>query len=244
LNLRILVGVCGFPSRLEELEKVLDAVEVQRTFYNPPRVETAERWRKQAPGLTFTVKAWQLITHPASSPTYRKLPKAIREGLDPSEVGFFRPTRRVMEALERTMEIARALDARVVVFQTPASFRQKEENLRNMFAFFRNADREGRIFGWEPRGDWSPEVVRRVCEELGLVHIVDPFKGEHLHGDIAYFRLHGISGYRYKYSEEELRSLAKKVRGIGKDSYVMFNNTEMQDDAARFRKILLMRSPS
>ena len=113
-----------------------------------------------------------------------------------------------------------------------------------MFAFFRNADREGRIFGWEPRGDWSPEVVRRVCEELGLVHIVDPFKGEHLHGDIAYFRLHGISGYRYKYSEEELRSLAKKVRGIGKDSYVMFNNTEMLDDAARFRKILLMRSPS
>ena len=244
MNLRILVGVCGFPSRPEELEKVLDAVEVQKTFYNPPRVENAGRWRRRAPDLTFTVKAWQLITHPASSPTYRKLPKTFRESLDPSEVGFFRPTRRVMEALEKTMEIARALDARVVVFQTPASFRQKEENLRNMFAFFRNADRERRIFGWEPRGDWNPEVVRRVCEELDLVHIVDPFKGEHLHGGIAYFRLHGIGGYRYKYSEEELRSLAQKVWGIGKDSYVMFNNTEMLDDAIRFRKILLMRSPS
>ncbi len=238
--LRILVGVCGFPKGLEVLNESVDAIEVQKTFYKPPKLETAEKWRARARDVEFTVKAWQVITHPASSPTYRKAGLKF----EPNEVGFFRNTRTVLEAYERTMEVARALEARILVFQTPASFRQNEENVRNMLNFFRNVDRGGMLFGWEPRGDWRPDVVKRICEDLDLIHIVDPFKAEHLYGSLAYFRLHGIGGYRYKYSDAELSALAEKVEKVGKDVYVMFNNTEMFDDALRFRKILLMRGTS
>src|ERR671929_9964 len=49
-------------------------VEVQQTFYEPPRDATLLRWRRQAPlRFEFTLKAWQLVTHEASSPTYLRL---------------------------------------------------------------------------------------------------------------------------------------------------------------------------
>ena len=59
---------------------MLKAVEVQHTFYQPPRVETLAKWRAEAPrGFEFTIKAWQLITHQPSSPTYRRLKRALTE---------------------------------------------------------------------------------------------------------------------------------------------------------------------
>ena len=41
-------------------------VEVQQTFYEPPRDGTMRRWRALAPvDFEFTIKAWQLVTHDA-----------------------------------------------------------------------------------------------------------------------------------------------------------------------------------
>jgi uncharacterized protein YecE (DUF72 family) len=46
-----------------------DVVEIQETFYQPGRIEKYEKRRYDAPaGFEFAVKAWQLITHEASSP--------------------------------------------------------------------------------------------------------------------------------------------------------------------------------
>jgi len=69
----IKVGCCGFPVARKEYFKNFSLVEVQQTFYKPPRMETAFKWRSAAPPeFEFAVKAWQLITHAPSSPTYRK----------------------------------------------------------------------------------------------------------------------------------------------------------------------------
>lgn len=69
---QVRVGTCGFPEAQARLFRDFGILEVQRTFYRPPRVTTAERWRREAPtGFVFTLKAWQLVTHEASSPTYR-----------------------------------------------------------------------------------------------------------------------------------------------------------------------------
>ncbi len=49
-------------------------------FYEPPRDGTMRRWRAQAPiDFEFTIKAWQLITHDALSPTYRRLRSPLTE---------------------------------------------------------------------------------------------------------------------------------------------------------------------
>ena len=60
------------------------------------------KWRQQAPNdFEFTLKAWQIITHPASSPTYRRLsiPLAAREK---KGCGYFRQSDEVWIAWQRT----------------------------------------------------------------------------------------------------------------------------------------------
>lgn len=72
------IGCCGFRSSRESYYPLLPAVEVQHTFYQPPQLATLAKWRKEAPAdFEFTIKAWQLITHQSSSPTYRRLKREL-----------------------------------------------------------------------------------------------------------------------------------------------------------------------
>ncbi len=234
---RIIVGCCGFAGRQAEYFQKYDAIELQQTFYKPPQPSTAERWREQAPeDFTFTMKAWQVITHPASSPTYRKA-KIELDDAAKSRVGFFRPTDEVLDAWHKTREIADIVQAKFVVFQCPASFKPTDENVENLREFFRAIGPQPFDMGWEPRGQWPEDVVRELCEELGLVHVVDPFSAQPLAGDVTYFRLHGIGGYRYRYTDEDLRRLLDMCPG-GRTVYVMFNNVYMGEDALRFMELL------
>jgi len=92
------VGCCGFAKGRRQYFAHLKLVEVQQTFYRPPQPETAARWREEAPPeFEFAVKAWQLVTHSPSSPTYRRC------GLDiPPErkdrYGYFSPSAEVWQA--------------------------------------------------------------------------------------------------------------------------------------------------
>ena len=235
-KVEIKVGCCGFAVAQKKYFELFKVIEIQQTFYQLPEIKTAEKWRSAAPpGFEFTMKAWQLITHVPSSPTYRRL----RERIDPGKsdrYGGFRPTREVLEAWKRTSAFAKTLGASIIVFQCPASFRPLEQNVKNMRAFFGEIDREGFMFAWEPRGTWPDELIKRLCEDLDLIHCVDPFKNEPLFGAIDYFRLHGITDYVYTYTDKELEILRKKMSE--KPTYVMFNNNTMKEDALRFMKIL------
>ncbi len=229
------VGCCGFAQARAEYFAHLALVEVQQTFYKPPRLETAQRWRAEAPpDFEFTLKAWQLITHEPGSPTYRK---AQIEVAEPSRYGAFRPTAEVFAAWETTREIAAALEAKIVVFQCPASFKPTEEHKANLRAFFRSIGREGLTLAWEPRGPWGDDEVKELCAELGLVHCVDPFQRPPVHGEPAYFRLHGKGGYRYRYSDEDLVTLWEWCRQH-EEAYCLFNNVSMWDDALRFKEMI------
>ena len=234
---RVRIGCCGFRSSRESYYELLDSVEVQHTFYQPPLVPTLRRWREEAPaGFEFALKAWQLVTHLSSSPTYRRLKRPLteeqREG-----AGFFRPTGAVREAWEVTRECARALKARAVLFQCPASFKPTGENVEHMRRFFQGVERGRLVFAWEPRGGWPRELVKELCEELKLRHAVDPFSERSVTPGKCYFRLHGRRGWRYKYEDDELEELATMLPQRA-TSYVFFNNVEMRDDAGRFRRIV------
>ena len=233
------VGCCGFPVGRRRYWPELSCVEVQQTFYHPPREDTLRRWRQEAPpGFEFTLKAWQLITHPPSSPTYRRL----RMRIPPEQrhrYGGFQPTPEVLGAWEATRRAAEALGARLVILQCPASFRPTPENIRHMREFFERVERGGLVLGWEPRG-WPAEAIVEVCRDLGLVHVVDPFQGPSLWGDLAYWRLHGKGGYSYRYTEEDLAWLREQVPP-DRPLYAMFNNASMFEDARRFRDLLTAR---
>jgi uncharacterized protein YecE (DUF72 family) len=233
----IQIGCCGFPRSRKQYVSDFQLVEIQQTFYQPPRPETARRWREEVPpDFQFTLKAWQLITHRPTSPTYRRLRREIPAARR-TRYGFFQPTDEVQEAWEQTRQIAVALKARMVVFQCPASFEATRENVAHMLAFFGQVDRGDVSFGWEPRGSWPDEVIADVCRQLDLVHVVNPFDRTPQHGDMQYFRLHGRGGYRYQYTDQDLNKLLHMCRHKSL-TYCLFNNVYMYTDALRFRELM------
>ena len=247
---RVRIGCCGWcvkGGRKTYFEK-FNVTEVQSTFYKLPRPQTASKWAEEAVGdFEFTMKAWQAITHPPSSPTWRKagirIPKSKAD-----RYGLLKPTEENFEAWEKTLEICRAMKAKVCVVQTPASFKHCEENIRNVEEFFSTINREDVLIGWEPRGDWKEHLddVKKLCDKLDLIHVVDPFRVRAVSShEIAYFRLHGIGkgevNYRYRYSDADLKRLRNIVLEElenRKKVYVLFNNLWMAEDASRFKEII------
>jgi uncharacterized protein YecE (DUF72 family) len=231
--MNVKIGCCGFPVGKKEYMARLKVVEVQQTFYQPPRPETARRWREEAPPeFEFTLKAWQLITHESTSPTYRRLKRPLTAE-ERQQAGAFKPTPLVRQAWEATLEIAQALRARLIVFQCPAKFDPSPEHVGHLRRFFGEIDRKNLIMAWEARGSWPREEVRALCQELNLLPVVDPFTTPPFAGPLAYFRLHGKTGYRYRYTEQDLAEMAEMLRDR-EEAYVMFNNMKMWEDARRF----------
>ena len=213
-------------------------VEIQQTFYQPPEDDTLRRWRTDAPAdFEFTLKAWQLITHASTSSTYRRLRRALT-ARERAGLGAFRATPIVDEGWRRTVECAQILSATAILFQSPASFRPSGEHIENLQSFFGRIDRPTGIrLMWEPRGPWPKQEVARLCAELALVHVVDPFVTEAQTHSPTYFRLHGVTGSRHTYSDDELRWLVTRIPAGG-NVYVMFNNLPRVGDAKRFISLI------
>lgn len=242
----IKIGCCGFPGDITQYFKIFSITEVQRTFYKPPREETMKKWREKAPkDFEFTVKAWQLITHNPSSPTYKKAGINI-----PAEkknlYGYFNPTSEVLNAWETTSNICQILKAKICLFQCPASFTPSHENIKNMKAFFSTINWADLLFVWEPRGkNWTDPLIKGLCEELNITHAVDPFASNptYIAKDTAYLRLHGSPPskkmYQYTYSDDDLHRLKDILQTINaKNCYLFFNNISMKEDALRFQKLM------
>lgn len=235
----IKVGTCGFRrDKRPAYAKIFPTVEIQHTFYDPPEIKTLEKWRAELPDdFECTLKAWQMITHEGSSPTYRRLGRPLTDK-ECDEAGFFKPTETVADALKLTLECAAALRARTILFQCPAKFQPLPENVLNLKRFFRSFDRSGLNCVWEPRGKlWEDDLIRELCEELDLWHCVNPFERRTVTPENVYFRLHGRPRWRYTFEEPELYELASMMPA-GRLAYVFFNNITMKQDAEKFQRVL------
>ena len=232
------IGLCGFTIGIAEYLETFPVVEIQHTFYEPPPATTMARWRDQAsPGFEFTIKAWQVITHRGTSSTYRKVKTPLTEK-QKLECGAFQVNDTTRAAWERTREAARTLRATAILFQCPASFKPLPENVANMRALFAAIDRPTNVrFLWEPRGAWPDDLVRELCVDLGLTHVVDPFLRATVTPDFVYFRLHGLGNAYRAYTDDELRRLLE-MASTGAPAYVMFNEIPRVADSKRFRKLL------
>lgn len=215
------IGCCGYPVNTRKYQETFNVVELNITFYRYPKSQTVRKWRKTSPiCFEFTVKAHQDITH-----KYKMNLELTRESLN------------------AVKEICNILDAKVLLFQTPAAF--KPDRIGEAAKFFEHADRDDLIFVWEPRGPlWQkPEVrqkLKTTLEKLDVSHVTDPFLSMPVYtGKVAYFRLHGHGErmYYYQYSNSELRNLHDKIKLLETDDkqvYVFFNNITMFEDAQRF----------
>ncbi|GAB4053966.1 DUF72 domain-containing protein [Spirosoma litoris] len=236
MNSNVHIGTCGLGGSKAAYAKLFSCVEIQQSFYQPPHLATLKRWRAEVPpDFEFTLKAWQLITHPAKSPTYKRLKRNLSE-TERAEAGYFKPTAIVDEAWQYTLACAQALEAKTVLFQCPASFTQTAEHIHNLVHFFSRIERKELNCGWEPRGTWDKQLVHDLCEDLDLWHVVDPFSSTTVTPDHCYFRLHGRQGWRYQYESSELAELIELLPA-DKPSYVFFNNIHMKQDALLFKQL-------
>jgi uncharacterized protein YecE (DUF72 family) len=239
---RVRIGLCGFTVAMRAYARDFPVVEVQGTFYDPPTDATMLRWRgATGPDLEYTMKAWQLVTHPAASPTYRRMKR--HEVRADDEPGFFRDSPGVSRGWRRSVECAGVLGATAILFQCPASFRPDHDNLARMRRFFERIERPAARLLWEPRGRaWNERrgTALALCRDLGLVHVVDPFVTAPPRRHDVYWRLHGPGSARASYDDEALRRLAGMLAEVESPGapYVLFNNLPRVGDARRFAALL------
>jgi uncharacterized protein YecE (DUF72 family) len=244
--MKIHVGCCGWALSMKKYFENFSTIEIQSTFYKLPQIKTVEKWRNQAPkDFIFCVKAFQGITHPITSPTWR------RSGLKEEElkklkdrVGFLKPTKEVLSFWNETLKICKVLSSLICLIQLPPSFEENEENIKNAEKFFSKIKRNEVKIALELRG-WSEEGFSKLCKKFDLIEVTDPFvKLPTYLKDFAYFRLHGSYeggriNYNYKYSKAELEKLKNIISNLKvKEAFVLFNNVFMKDSATEFIQLL------
>lgn len=254
------IGTCGYgyynppkgwkeayKNKLQAFSNDFKLLELNRTFYKLPMVKTVKRWRKEVKkDFEFTIKAWQAITHPTTSPTWKDKEKLTQS--QQNQYGYFNPKKEVIAAWKEIKKRANRLDANIVVFQTPKSFDCTDEHKENLYAFFKKINRDDLNIAWEPRGDWNDHQseIKKICNDLNIIHIVDIMRRKPVSNhEICYIRLHGLNeneyNYNYEYSDQEIQKLAEKLKELDKtheETYCLFNNFEMYKNADQLRKII------
>ena len=241
--MKVNVGLCGFSMSMRNYARHFPVVEIQQTFYEPPRDAIMKKWRAETGAmLEYTMKVWQLVTHAANSPTYRRMKRTLK----PNDVpGGFRDTRCVQEGWQRSVECADVLGATGMLFQCPASYDPSSDNVQHLRRFFNCIRRPHARLLWEPRGNgWIErrDLAVTLCEELDLTLVVDPFVTKPWRARTNYWRLHGPGSAHQPYSDQHLQSLKTLLLGgvqqNPETTYVMFNNIPRILDANRLSKLL------
>lgn len=226
-------GCSGFPVARQRYFAALGAVEIGTSFYNLPRLATAQTWRAEAPkGFDFALRAWQLITHPGDSASYGRTRAAIAPKRRPF-CGHFKATPEVDRAWQATLAVADALGARFIVFETPASFYPDSNHLRDLYRFFQSTPRGACSFVWQPRSkEWKEKLTAKVCADLKLILAAQPLEGREGVGNVHYVQLTEAEG---GYTDAQLRQVRQSCSS--KPAYVFFRNLAAWEDAKRYERL-------
>jgi len=216
---------------LAYLARYFDTVEVNSTFYRPPRPDVSPRWAQRVADnhdFKFTAKLWQRFTHQRDEAWTADESDAVRAGLDP---------------------LAERERLGAVLVQFPWSFKAREDSLEwldDVTSEFSDYPLvvEVRHASWN-----TPEFHRWLGERgIGFVNIDQPLFNRSIgpsseaSGRVGYVRLHGRNyedwfredagrdaRYDYLYSRDELEPWVERIKelaqgGQAEDIYVVTNN--------------------
>jgi len=219
----------GSRGDLAYVAEFLDAVEINTTFYRPPRPAYCAKWVRdvsERPDFLFTLKLWRRFTHEREAPWQPGDVRAFREAIRPlTEAG------RVGAAL----------------MQFPWAFPRTQEHedwIRRLAEAFADLPLvvEVRHVSWG--GPEGAEFFRNAG--LNFCNIDQPTSRQsvgrtNVHtGEVAYYRFHGRNAakwfdrragrdarYDYLYSEAELAPWVKRITEMAERVgriFVMTNN--------------------
>ncbi len=205
---------------------IFDTVEINNSFYRTPTEGTFQDWRRKAPeGFVYSIKVNRAVTQ------FHKLgPRAL-----PLFEEFVRRAERLETALGPLLlqlppSLGCDLDRLSTFLQQPAVARH------SLAIEFRHAG-------------WFVDELYSLLRKHHVALVLSDFK-ELPVPQVAtthwvYVRLHGTSGHYFgSYGEEELRDWAARLRELGTEGYVYFNNdvgAAAPHDALRLRDLLSSR---
>lgn len=209
----------GEVDKLRFYSGLFPIVEINVTFYRLPAVGVVESWVRRTPqGFRFAAKFPQTITHD------RRLVGAEAEVAD-----FLK----VMEPLRRNGRFVAAL------LQLPPSLPFEPKTVR---AFYEGLPPDLPVAVEFREPSWLEESSLALLREFRLAHVIvdEPHLPIRLDvtGPFSYIRWHGHGKniwYDYRYSDDELRAWAPRVRALADRAeavYGFFNNHFRGDAAA------------
>ncbi|HEV2423311.1 MAG TPA: DUF72 domain-containing protein [Terriglobia bacterium] len=210
----------------EYLGRFFDTIEINTSFYQPVRAETARSWTAQVrahPRFQFTAKLWRRFTHDRDAG--RDEERAVKQGLNP---------------------LAESGKLGALLLQFPWSFKWTKENREYLGALVMQFLEYPLVL--EVRhGSWnSPEAFDLLGSlGVGFCNIDQPIIGRSLAptaeavGPVGYVRLHGRNynqwfehsepheRYNYLYTMDELEpwvERTERVAGRAQSTFVITNN--------------------
>ena len=187
-----------------------DSVEINHSFYQLPKKETFERWRKETGrDFLFSIKASRYISH-------------MKKLKDPGET--------VPPLLSKADFLKEKLGP--ILFQLPPGWSVNQERLQNFLSFLPEGYRyvfEFRDFSWHTAG--IIDMLSRRGAAFCIFEMAGQRSLKEVTADFVYVRLHGPDREAYKgmYTSQDLAGWAgafSSWANQGKEVFCYFDNDE------------------
>jgi len=193
--------------------------EVADTHLGVPGPALVRRWRREAPtGFVFTALCPKELT---------------AEGFGPSPAAD--------AAWQAFVPVARELESRALVFLSPPDLTPSKALRGQLKAFFERL-RTPQLppLVWEPPVGWDIKEAEALVKDLGVLVARDPFRHPiSTRTDRVYYRLTGQAGFKSRYEDAALESVAQAVASTrAEEVTVVLANVDMYADAKRLRRLL------
>lgn len=194
-----------------------NSVEINYSFYRFPQVSSIKLWRAKAPkDFTFSIKVHRSVTH------YNRLKK-------PRSIQLWDEFLKNFEPLENKIDFW--------LFQMPANFKFKPENLERVKSFFNSESimyqiisRKKAVIEFRDSSWWNEPALEEI-EKAGIVFCsVDaPSLPNEIitTSDAIYLRLHGTkTWYNYLYPEKRLKEIVSDMLGKQAQKKAIYLNND------------------
>ena len=214
------------------LADYFDTIEINSSFYAPPRPADAASWARRVrnnPRFRFTAKAWQRLSHERKDATQESIAADCEQ------------VRRSMAPLAESAALG------ALLLQFPWSFRYGAENLEHLERIFRLLSDFPLVLEIR-HGSWNVDAFYTFLREssIAFCNVDQPVIGNSMKpaakvtARVGYFRLHGRNyknwfdenagrdaRYDYLYSKAEIREISKLIQAVkqnAEETYAITNN--------------------
>ncbi|MHA1799628.1 MAG: DUF72 domain-containing protein [Candidatus Helarchaeota archaeon] len=211
--------------------KIFNAVEINTTFYNIPRLEYVQRWMKKTPDhFIFAVKFPKQVTHE----------KLFRNEVSDKDII---PISKILNALKPKIG--------PILIQFRPKFEINLSKLETLFSLLPDQYRYTVEFR---HSSWLTNSTFQLLEKYNIAFCIvdEPYKSKknlippviRITSDFTYIRWHGLNEnhwYDYLYSDDQLKNWKKNIETISdsvKKVYGFFNNHPNGQAPTNCRRLL------